>query len=125
MRFVSEPPGLPPIKKLSRAMTSRLRGIGSFAGQKSFIRWPAGEPRPRYDKNLMRKMKMVPLRVGCWLITIRAPQMPPGNDGTKSHMTYSSGGHQGSRKRRARILNSPPAKRSGGSAIADRPQHGS
>ena len=37
--------------------------------------------------------------------------MPPGNDWTKSHMAYSSAGHQGSRKRRARILVSPPAKR--------------
>ena len=36
--------------------------------------------------------------------------MPPGNDWTKSHMAYSSAGHQGSRKRRARILVSPPSK---------------
>ena len=39
-------------------------------GKKLFIRWPAGEPLPRYDKNLLRKMKMVPLPVGAW------PKMP-------------------------------------------------
>ena len=39
-------------------------------GKKLFIRWPGGEPLPRYDENLLRKMKMVHLPVGVW------PKMP-------------------------------------------------